>query len=204
MKIQLALDRLSIEKAKNLARKAKMFVDIIEVGTGLIKDFGMESVREIKKEFPDKLILADIKTIDEGAYEFTSAFSNGADIATVMAAASISTLRACYETAKSFNKTMMIDLLEVEDEKVYSLKEFRDAIFCVHAPSDGGKKDLKSLLKDFGEKFGEINNIAVAGGVDYDTINIIKQAGVNIVIIGGAITKSNSVEESARKFKEMA
>lgn len=203
MKIQLALDRINIEDAKEIAKKAMAYIDIIEVGTSLIKDFGLRSVQEIKKEFPGKIILADIKTIDEGAYEFTSAFKSGADIATVMGAASMNTLKACYETTKKFNKSMMIDLLEVEDKKIYELKEFKNAIFCIHAPSDGGKQDLYLLIKNFREKFSEINNIAVAGGVNYETINVVNQADVSIIIVGKAITKSDNIENSAKRFREM-
>ncbi|TDT62880.1 orotidine 5'-phosphate decarboxylase / HUMPS family protein [Fonticella tunisiensis] len=104
MQIQLAIDRVSIERAKEIGREACPYVDIIEVGTSLIKDFGMNSIRELKETFPDKVILADIKTIDEGAYEFKAAYNSGADIATVMGAESIdTTLRVCYKISKGIS-----------------------------------------------------------------------------------------------------
>lgn len=203
MKIQLAIDRVSIDKAKDISKKASAYIDIIEVGTALIKDFGVVAIKELKEAFPDKTILADIKTIDEGAYEFKAAFNSGADIATVMAAASIDTIKACYEVSQSFGRIMMIDLLEVDNKKINKLKVFSDAIFCVHAPSDGGEKDLTLLLEEFKKMFPEIKNIAVAGGVNYETITSIKEAKVDIVIIGGAITKAQNIEEAARKFREL-
>lgn len=203
MKIQLAIDRVSIERAKEISREASPYIDIIEVGTALIKDFGMASIKEIKEAFPEKIILADIKTIDEGDYEFRAAFNSGADIATVMGAASIDTLRACYRVAEDFKKLMMIDLLEVGYDKINLLADFTDAIFCIHSPSDGGEHNLTSLLKEFKEKFPKIRKVAVAGGVNYDTINTIKEAKVDIVIIGGAITKATSIGKAAKKFREM-
>ncbi len=203
MKIQLAIDRVSIERAKEISREASPYIDIIEVGTALIKDFGMASIKEIKEAFPEKIILADIKTIDEGDYEFRAAFNSGADIATVMGAASIDTLRACYRVAEDFKKLMMIDLLEVGYDKINLLVDFTDAIFCIHSPSDGGEHNLTSLLKEFKEKFPKIRKVAVAGGVNYDTINTIKEANVDIVIIGGAITKATSIGKAAKKFREM-
>jgi len=203
MKIQLAIDRVSIEKAKEISREAGPYIDIIEVGTALIKDFGVISIKEIKEAFPNKIILADIKTIDEGAYEFKAAYNNGADIATVMGAASVSTLKACYEVAQDFGKLMMIDLLEVGYEKIGLITEFTDAIFCIHLPSDGGEQDLISLLQEFKGKFPEINKVAVAGGVNYQTITSIKEANVDIVIIGGTITKASSIESAAKKFRGM-
>ena len=203
MKIQLAIDRVSIGKAKEISREAFPYVDIIEVGTSLIKEFGVSSIKEIKKAFPNKIILADIKTIDEGAYEFKAAFTSGADIATVMGAASINTLKSCYEVANNFGKVMMIDLLEVENEKISKFTYFDDAIFCIHLPSDGGEHDLISILRDFKVKFPEINKVAVAGGVNYKTITSIREAKVDIVIIGSAITKASSIESAAKKFREM-
>ena len=65
MKLQVAIDRVSIERAIDIIREVEEYTDIVEIGTSLIKDFGLESVRRIKKEFPTKIILADIKTIDE-------------------------------------------------------------------------------------------------------------------------------------------
>lgn len=203
MKIQLAVDRVSIDKAKSIIKEAEPYVEIIEVGTALIKDFGMNSISEIKSSFPDKTILADIKTIDEGAYEFKAAFLNGADIATVMGAASLDTISDCYQVAYELNKTMMIDLLEVDDEKIHQLKKFRDAIFCVHLASDKREGNLDTLLKSFKEKFPEISNIAVAGGVSLDNIREIKEAAVEIVIIGEAITKADDISKSAKEFREM-
>lgn len=203
MKIQLAIDRVSIENAKEISRQAIPYIDIIEVGTALIKDFGTVSIKEIKQAFPNKIVLADMKTIDEGAYEFKAAFDNGADIATVMGAASIDTLKACYKVAMDFEKLMMIDLLEVGYEKINLMTDFTDAIFCIHSPSDGGEQDLTSLLKEFKERFPKISKVAVAGGVNYQTITSIKEADVDIVIIGGAITKADNIEQAAKKFREM-
>jgi 3-hexulose-6-phosphate synthase len=203
MKIQLAIDRVSIEKAKEISRQAIHYIDIIEVGTALIKDFGTVSIKEIKEAFPNKIILADMKTIDEGAYEFKAAFNSGADVATVMAAASIDTIKACYKVAEDFGKLMMIDLLEVGNEKINMLTDFTEAIFCIHSPSDGGKQDLTSLLKEFKERFPKISKVAVAGGVNFQTITSIKEADVDIVIIGGAITKADNIEKAAKKFREM-
>jgi 3-hexulose-6-phosphate synthase len=202
MKIQLALDRVTIEKAIEIAREAAPYIDIIEIGTSLIKDYGLVSLKDIKAAFPHKTILADYKTMDEGAYEFKAAFNNGADIATVMGAASIDTIRACYIVAEDFGKLMMIDLIEVEDKKVHQLQEFTNAIFCVHLSTDAAGGSLISLINDFKSKFPEIEKIAVAGGVNYNTILTLKEANVDIAIIGGAITKADSIEAAAKKFRE--
>ena len=54
-----------------------------------------------------------------------------------MGFSSVSTLKACQKVAEEFEKEYMIDLLEVSDDKLEILKkEFPEAIFCVHLPSD--------------------------------------------------------------------
>ena len=43
MKLQVAIDRVSIEKAIDIIREVEEYADIVEIGTSLVKDFGLES-----------------------------------------------------------------------------------------------------------------------------------------------------------------
>ena len=71
MRLQVAIDRVNLKTAEAMIEEMRGMADIIEVGTSLIKDYGLEnSVARFKKRFPDQCFLADIKTCDEGAYEF--------------------------------------------------------------------------------------------------------------------------------------
>lgn len=54
MIIQLALDRLTISEAIRIAQLVEADIDWIEVGTSLIKEFGIDSVRQMRKAFPHK------------------------------------------------------------------------------------------------------------------------------------------------------
>ncbi|WP_166636312.1 hypothetical protein [Fonticella tunisiensis] len=93
--------------------------------------------------------------------------------------------------------------MEVEDTKLQKLKEFTEAIFCVHLSTDSVGGNIISLIEEFKDKFSEITRIAVAGGGSYQTIAEIKEANVDIVTIGGAITKAPNIADAARKFREM-
>ena len=44
MKIQVAIDRVTLNKAIEIIESVKDSVDIIEIGTSLIKDYGLESL----------------------------------------------------------------------------------------------------------------------------------------------------------------
>lgn len=54
MKIQLALDRFTIQEAIEIAAKAEKAIEWIEVGTSLIKEFGVKSIYDIKTGFRTK------------------------------------------------------------------------------------------------------------------------------------------------------
>lgn len=205
MRLQTAIDRVSLERADEIIRLTGGYADIIEVGTSLIKDFGLAgSVKILKEKYPEQCILADIKTCDEGEYEFREAYKAGCDIPTVMGFASVSTLKACQKVALEYEKEYMIDLLEVTEEKLKVLKkEFSDAIFCVHLPSDDQGKNLKELVVHMCSRLDGIKKIAVAGGVTLDTIEIMKRAGADIVIVGAAIARAEDITAAAKEFAKM-
>ncbi len=203
MKLQVAIDRVSIEKAIDIIREVEDFSDIIEIGTSLIKDYGLDSIRKIKKEFPSKVILADIKTVDEAEYEFEGVFNAGADIATVLGGASLETLRICKRVANKYGKDYLIDLIDFSKEKNI-LDEFSDGIICIHLPSDNKGVGLEDLINS---TVGDLKNLssrlAIAGGVNIENISTIKKANFHIAIVGSAITKSVNIKESAKTFKKL-
>ncbi len=83
-KLQLALDLLEIDRAIRIAEEAAGYIDLIEVGTPLVKSEGMAAVRALKKAFPDHGLVADMKTKDTGAIEVEMAAKSGADIVAIL------------------------------------------------------------------------------------------------------------------------
>ena len=73
MKLQLALDTFDLDTALDVAERARDYVDIIEIGTPFILEYGMEAVRRFRRAFPEKEILADTKIMDAGRLEVTAA-----------------------------------------------------------------------------------------------------------------------------------
>ena len=109
MKLQVAIDRVDVPAAMEMIRQVEAYADIVEIGTSLIKDFGLEnSVGALTRTFPAQDFLADIKTCDEGAYEFRKTYEAGAAVATVMGFSSSATIRACAEVADAFGRDYLI------------------------------------------------------------------------------------------------
>ena len=92
MRLQFAMDTLTTESALDLAAKAAPYVDILELGTPLIKSEGLAAITAVKAAHPDKTVFADLKTMDAGELEADIAFSAGADLVTVLGVAGDSTI----------------------------------------------------------------------------------------------------------------
>ena len=100
MKLQVAMDVLTTKDALELAGKAAPHVDIIELGTPLIKAEGLSAITAIKEAHPDKIVFADLKTMDAGELEADIAFSAGADLVTVLGVAGDSTIAGAPVTTR--------------------------------------------------------------------------------------------------------
>jgi 3-hexulose-6-phosphate synthase len=198
---------MTIEEAIQMTEQVHPYVDWIEVGTSLIKEFGMESVRAIRSRFPEKCIVADMKTFDNAAYEFDMCFSAGADIATVMGSAPLVTIETCMGIAANQGKQVIIDLLQTPETQLKVLTKYKEAIFCAHVSKDqqekGGHQPSADPLHSILETFGEIKRkIALAGGINIDSLPTIVPTNPDVLIIGSAITKAADPVAAARAIKE--
>jgi 3-hexulose-6-phosphate synthase len=202
MKIQLALDRLSKEECFSILRETADWIDWIEIGTGVIKEYGMEIVRDIREAYPSKIIVADMKTCDAGRHEAKQAFEAGADIMTVMAFSHNNTITETLDTARQYNKRIMVDLLGVQTkERVDELHSLGVDLFCLHVGKDMQSEGALADPSLFRLVEGRSNiEIAIAGGISEQTIGMLNNGPVDIVIIGSAITRSKKPKETIKRL----
>src|SRR3989442_13030570 len=81
--LQVALDHMPLKRALLAAKEAvDGGADWLAAGTPLVKSEGIEVVRQRKKSFPAKTIVADLKTMDPGPFEVGVAPKAGADLIT--------------------------------------------------------------------------------------------------------------------------
>ena len=203
--LQVALDLTILERAVQIAKEAvEGGVDWIEVGTPLIKSAGMDAVRTLKRTFPNKIIVADMKTMDVGGAEAEMAAKSGADVIVVMGASDDGTIIEAVKAANKYGSKIMVDLLNLSDP----VKRAKEAVnmgaeyLCVHVGVDQqmlGRDPLK-ILKEVAESTNV--PIAVAGGINSETAPLMVENGASIIICGGAIIKAENVTEAARKIKE--
>ena len=107
MKLQIALDVIDDKKALAITKKINKYIDIIEIGTPLIKEEELDLIKKFKKF--RKPIVADLKTMDTGSFEAGMAFKAGATITTVCASADDSTIKGAVKTARKYKKKVLVD-----------------------------------------------------------------------------------------------
>lgn len=189
MQLQVAIDFLTTEDALALAAKVADSVDIIELGTPLIKSAGLSVITAMKKAHPDKVVFADLKTMDAGELEADIAFKAGADLVTVLGVAGDSTIAGAVKAAQAHGKGIVVDLIGVKD-KAARAKEVTTlgAQFVeMHAGLDEQVEEgfTFGTLLEAGSASGV--SFSVAGGVKVATIGSVQDAGARVAVAGAAI-----------------
>jgi 3-hexulose-6-phosphate synthase len=203
MKLQVAMDVLTTDDALALAAKVAPHVDIIELGTPLIKAAGLSAITAIKEAHPDKIVFADLKTMDAGELEADIAFKAGADLVTVLGVAGDSTIAGAIAAGKAHGKGVVVDLIGVSD-KVTRAREVvaLGAEFVeMHAGLDEQAEEgftFETLLTD-----GSTSGVpfSVAGGVKISTIAAVQSAGATVAVAGGAIYSAEDPAAAAAELR---
>jgi 3-hexulose-6-phosphate synthase len=206
VKLQVAMDVPTLDDALTLARQVAEYVDILELGTPLIKAAGVEAVGAIKAAHPDKLVFADLKTADAGELEADLAFAQGADLVTVMGAADDDTVRGAVEAGHKAGKKVVADMITVVDNRVQRIREVSELgvdFVEIHAGLDEQARpgySIESLLAD-GKEAGV--PFSVAGGIDADTIASVKDAGAEVAVAGGSIYNADDPAAAAKALRDV-
>src|SRR5947208_15560168 len=116
--LQVALDHMHLKRALLAAKEAvDGGADWLEAGTPLVKSEGIEVVRQLKKSFPGKTIVADLKTLDTGAFEVGIAAKAGADVITVMGVTDDATILEALRPAREYGAKIMVHLPRVAEAR---------------------------------------------------------------------------------------
>lgn len=115
MKLQLALDELTLPEALVFIDKVVDDVDIIEVGTPFLIREGVNAIKVIKEKYPHKEVLVDAKIMDGGHFESQLLFDAGADYVTVLGVTDLLTIQSCICAAKEAGKQVVVDMICVDD-----------------------------------------------------------------------------------------
>ncbi len=209
--LQVALDITDMGKVKRIVQALpKNDRIILEVGSPLIKRYGLEAVKMLREIAVDSFIVADLKTMDVGNVEADLAYNATADAAVVAGVASKETIDKFVYEANRLGICPIIDMMEVPDplEKLKSLKAIPKVI-CLHRPIDvertEGSEERKEVKWDLIPKIRKAFSkekllFAVAGGISPITAPRALEEGADIIIVGRYITQARDVREAATAF----
>ncbi|MCK8487507.1 3-hexulose-6-phosphate synthase [Paenibacillus glucanolyticus] len=206
MKLQLALDLVNIQEAKEVVKEVQEYIDIVEIGTPVVINEGLLAVKEIKEAFPNLDVLADLKIMDAGAYEVMKASEAGADIITVLGATDDSTIRGAVEESRKHGKKILVDMINVKnlEERAREVDALGVDYICVHTGYD-----LQAEGENSFEQLRVIKNVvknaktAIAGGIKLATLPEVIEASPDLVIVGGGITGQADKRAAAAEIKRL-
>lgn len=203
--LQVALDFIDIGRAMKCAREAVAGgADWLEAGTPLIKSEGLTALRALREAFPGRHLVADLKTMDAGRTEMEMAARAGASSASVLSAASDATIRECVAAGRNLGIEVEVDLIGSADYAAAARRaqELGAAAVAVHLGIDDQMtgRDPLELLRAVREAVAL--RVSVAGGINSETAAAVAGAGADVVVVGGALTKSPDAAAAARDIRK--
>ena len=200
-KLQIALDLLTLENALDVLSKVAEHIDVIEVGTPLMISEGCKAVQTIKRKYPQKTVFADIKVMDGGSVVPKIAFSAGADMVSVLAAADNKTILATLDCAKVFGGKVLVDMCSIADltKRGLEIDQMNADYVCVHVGYD-----IQNLNIDPIEELKKISSLktkkAIAGGIRLESFQNAVKSAADIIIVGGGLYNQPDMVSTAREM----
>lgn len=201
MKLQLALDDMTLEQGLELVGQVREYVDIVEIGSPMIIEYGMKPVREFRAHFPELEVLADTKIMDAGEYEAAQTFEAGAHYCTVLGVTDTRTVEGCLKAAERYGRAVFVDMICVPDipARVAELEAAGVTCLGVHTGVDQqaqGRTPLEDLT--IMRASSKSSLISVAGGISAATVASFIELGADVVIVGSGITHAADPVAAAR------
>src|SRR6187397_510629 len=206
---QISVDVATLEQGRAVAGAALAGgINIVEMGTPLLKNEGVSNVvPAFRKKFPDALLLADMKTMDGGAFEARAVYTGGGNIVDFLALAGVDTAKAICAVRDEFRRTdpqlprlAFADIMvphqgpaaQAVEVALRMLDAGVDAV-GVHLQADARRSNPQliesHLLADVAQaifkRVGGTAPVQVVGGLSVADAKGLAQAGLRAFVISG-------------------
>jgi 3-hexulose-6-phosphate synthase len=203
--LQVALDTIDLLTAVRVATQVVDVVDRIEIGTPLLRRYGVRAIEVVRNHCKDAILVADFKTMDYGDLEARLAIDAGADGIIVQAAATRATLEAACNYATQNSAFVMVDGIGITDvadlERRVTGLDVKNVI--LHKAKDEQNRDgpLTDLLHINTNRAPKLPPLAVAGGITPQNVSdLLSGTDIDIIIVGSAIMTSLHPRVTAMMF----
>jgi len=190
MLLQLAIDQ---PDALDVARRVADLVDIVEVGTPLLKRLGLASISTVRDIAPDVPVLADTKTVDGGRLEAEMVFQAGATFMTVLAWADPATVDAALAVAETHGTFVVFDTVVGGMGRLEATgpRSARGWMVAIHSGLDRLER-TRASMSDVRAQAASLRargyGVAVAGGIDPINLAHYVELEPDVIVVGRAIT----------------
>lgn len=200
MQLQIAFDRMPVGRAVELTQALAGIADWIEVGTSLVKSAGLAAIERVVEAAAGTPVLADLKTVDDAAYEFASVFDAGASGATVLAIAADASIATACAVASRQRGEAVVDLLLAGPSLAAALATWlpAEAVLLAHTGKDSGGSAAGAGAVPKG--WGAGRRVAVAGGLTLESVRSLEPG--TRAVVGTAITGAPDPVAAALAFRD--
>jgi 3-keto-L-gulonate-6-phosphate decarboxylase len=213
---QISVDVATIEQGLAVAGAALAGgVNIVEMGTPLLKNQGVANVvPTFRRKFPEALLLADMKTMDGGAFEARAVYAGGGNIIDFLALAGVDTAKAICTVRDEFRRNdpalprlAFADILvpqqgpaaQAAEVALRMLDAGLDAV-GIHLQADARRADptlieknyLDGVARAIFERVGGAAPVQVVGGLSVAQAKGLAQAGLRAFVISGNLGQPDS------------
>lgn len=201
--VQISLDVPTIAEALELAEVAvRAGVDWLEAGTPLILGEGCHGIRALKERFPDKLVVADLKTMDGGYQECEMMAKAGADMVVVMGQAHLATWRAVVRAARDNGIKVMGDVMLCPDKVATAKAMVAEGIDYIIVHTGYDERHLETHKRPFDDLEAVVKAVApvpvqAVGGLTVDEIKRMPTYGAPLVVVGAPLAIDDKVFRAA-------
>jgi len=214
---QISVDVATLPQGIAIATAAlKGGVHIVEMGTPLLKNEGVVNVvPAFRKQFPQALLLADMKTMDGGASEARAVYAGGGNIIDFLALSGVDTAKAVCAVRDEFRRSgaelprlAFADILvphqgpaaKAGEAALRMLEAGVDAV-GVHLQSDARRVDPKLIASDYlgdmaraiFDRVGKNAPVQVVGGLSGAQAKRLAGAGLRAFVISGNLGQPDTV-----------
>jgi 3-keto-L-gulonate-6-phosphate decarboxylase len=213
---QISVDVDNIPQGLAVAQAAlNAGITLVEIGTPLCKYEGVRNVVPVfRQRFPRALLLADMKTMDGGAFEAATVYEGGGNIIDFLAAAGVPSAKAVCAVRDEYRardaetpRLAFADILlplqgpaSVAVEVAERMVEAGVDGVGLHLQLDARRADPRlwasSYLADAAEavfeRVGQVASVQVVGGLSIEQALGLAKAGLRAFVISGNMGVADS------------
>jgi 3-hexulose-6-phosphate synthase len=213
---QISVDVATVKQGIEVAGAALAGgANIVEMGTPLLKNEGISNVvPAFRRKFPDAILLADLKTMDGGAFEARAVYAGGGNIVDFLALAGVPTAKAICAVRDEVRRAdpalpriVFADIMvphqgpaaQAIEVALRMLEAGVDGV-GVHLQSDARRADptliethyLDDMTRAIFERVGRTASVQVVGGLNVAQAKGLAQSGLRAFVISGNLGVADS------------